>query len=106
METKNSTSVIIRKSILICILLMAAVTPAFPQTNSILLVPVQTFDLEVVFTVFGVVALALFMFVAFIKYKHKENKDVKDTRQDRTRSQTNNSSHAHRRHSSMGHFKY
>ena len=106
METKNSPNVLIRKSILICILLMTAVTPVFSQTSSLLLVPMPAFDLEVVFTVLGVVALALFMFIAFIRHKNKENREVKDTRHDRSRSQMNQGSHAHRRHSSMGHFKY
>lgn len=104
METKNSTSVSIRKSILICILLMTAVTPVFSQTNSLLLIPVDAFDLEVIFTVLGVVALALFMFVAFIKHRNKVNKEISDTRHDRSRSQISHT--AHRRQSNMGHFKY
>src|SRR5687768_10462843 len=106
METKNSINAYVRKSILICILLMTAVTPVFPQTNSMLLVPMPAFDLEVIFTVLGVAALALFMFVAFIRHKHKENKEIRDTRHDRNRAQMNQGSHAHRRHSNMGHFKY
>ena len=104
METKNSTNAHVRKSILICILLMTAVTPTFSHTNSFLIVPIPAFNLEVVFTVLGVVALALFMFIAFIRQRNKENKEMRDTRQERNRSQ--HGSHTQRRHSNMGHFKY
>lgn len=100
METKNLMNAGIRKSILVCILMMTAVMPAFSQTSTVLLIP--TFDLELVLTVLGVVALALFMFVAMIRYKNKESKGDK-TRAQRTQHQGSN---PHRRHSNMGHFKY
>ena len=102
METKNLTPAFSRKAILICIILLSAITPAFSQNQTVLLIPV--FDLELIASVLGVVTLALFMFIALIRYKKNEGKELKDTRNERLRSHTHHSTH--RKHSNMGHFKY
>src|ERR1700740_1646398 len=104
METKNLTAAFTRKSILICVILLTAVTPAFSQNQTMLILPV--FDLELIASILGVVALATFMFIAMIKYKKKEKKEIKDTRNERSRSHTHQGTNTHRRHTNMGHFKY